>query len=45
MSLALNSLSDFMRLSPEGQMGLIALAGLAVAAYAIYAVSSSHRGR
>ncbi|WP_287198884.1 hypothetical protein [Mesorhizobium sp.] len=41
----LNSISAFLLLPPEGQIGLIALAGLGVAAYAIYVVSTIHRRR
>lgn len=45
MSEILNSVSAFVLLPPEGQMGLIALAGLGVAAYAIYVVSRTNRRR
>lgn len=43
MSDVLSTISAFLLLPAENHNGLIALAGLAVAAYAIYAVSTSHR--
>ncbi|MER9708697.1 hypothetical protein [Mesorhizobium sp. M0213] len=45
MSEILKAISAFLLLPPEGQIGLIALAGLGVAAYAIYVVSTTHRRR